>query len=150
MTGLDFSVREITSSPEGRAGALDLIDTHLEQINRLPHPNGDYFERTGIELILGAYSGDRLLGISTAKIETAIDDLYAKNLVIAHVVVDGEAFERKGVGTALVGRLERVAELTGMHSVRLAATSDVVEFYEKLNYKVDETTGWYYKNIFDN
>lgn len=142
----NLSVVEITDSSVARLAAHDLIDTYLEPVSHLIYDGRDYLARRGIEVVLGAYANEQLVGVSTAAFQNNRDNPFVKELLIKHVVVEPE-LEGCGIGSALVGRFEQFAGLTGTSAIRLAATRDVTGFYEKLGYTVEPDTGWYRKNI---
>lgn len=48
----------------------------------------------------------------------------------------------RGVGTLLVNELEDEARSNGVHQITLFADPSAVGFYERLNYKLQESNGW--------
>ncbi|NMA18762.1 MAG: GNAT family N-acetyltransferase [Clostridiaceae bacterium] len=122
---LDFRIIDVESDDYGQT----LLLRH--EILRRPIGKSiaeDDLSRENEDCILGVFHGEQLVAMATLK------DSSPEESIVRYVAVD-ESWQRQGIGTAVIRRLEEEARRSNKKSIRLMARVSVVPFYENLGYE---------------
>lgn len=122
---LDFRIIDIDSDDYGQT----LLLRH--EILRRPIGKSiaeDDLSHENEDCILGAFYGEQLVAMAT------LIDSSSEESIIRYVAVD-ESWQRQGIGTAVILRLEEEARQRNKKRIRLMARVTVAHFYENLGYE---------------